>query len=186
MSKVDSITLISALTGLIGTTGGLVISYLTLKHVYRKDKHLVKVEIAKAMLVTPQANTTKAKVSEEMLTVKVVNAGAKDFKVTAIGIAIGRRSGGLYINEPFGTVKLPHNLAPDETCDFWTEYKGLLKDIKKPKLYNHVKIRAYTRDYIGNAFYSNKLTVTFNETRLTKVLAKIKKQVNNLRTLIRP
>ena len=175
MSKIDSLALVSALTGLVGTTGGLVISYLTLKHVYRKDRHLVKVEIAKAMLVKPQPNTTKPKVSEQMLTIKVINTGAKDFQVTSIGLKLGKRSGGLYINEPLGTVKLPYTLKPDETCNFWTEYDKLTKDITKPKLYNRIKIQAYTSDYIGNAFYSNKLEIIFKETKLRKFINKAKK-----------
>lgn len=182
----DFSQLITALTGLVGATGGLIISYLTLKHAYRKDKHSVKLEISEAIMMFPQAGTTKLKPSENMLTFKAVNTGLKDFTVISVGLELGRRSGGIFINQPNGTVQLPYTLKPDETCNFWTEYEKLKKDIKRPKLHSKLKIRGYIRDYIGNSFYSNKLTVRFKETKRYKLRAWLRKGWGSLLRLFWP
>lgn len=182
----EAIQIIAAATGLVGTVGGVLISYLTLRHTFRKDRHTVRLQIAKSILAWPQPGTTKPKFTKDQLTFSVANIGAKEFTVVSVGVKVGRRTGGLYINQPFGTVQVPYKLQPDETCNFWTDYKKITKDIKKPRLYNKIKIRGYVSDYLGNTFYSNSLTVVLKETRREKVWSWIKKQGRSLLTLLRP
>ena len=186
MFGTDYIQLVTALTGLVGTVGGVLISYLTLRHTFRKDRHTIKVEIAKSLLAWPQPGTTKPKWSKDQLTFKVANVGAKDFDVVSVGVKIGRRSGGLYINQPDGTVRVPYKLPPDQTCNFWTDYSDTVKRIKKPRLYSKIKIRGYVGDYLGNNFYSNKLTVVLIETRRDMMWSWVKKQLKAGLTFIRP
>lgn len=140
------------------------------------------------MLVWPQVGTTKPKFTKDQLTFKVANIGAKEFTVVSLGIQIGRRSGGLYINQPFGTVTLPHKLKPDETCDFWTVYSKIVKDVKKRKipLHSKIKIRGYVKDYLGNSIYSNSMSITLKETKRAKVLDWVKSKAKSLLTLVQP
>lgn len=182
----EIIQIIAAATGLVGTVGGVLISYLTLRHTFRKDRHTVRLQIAKSIMVWPQPGTTKSKLTKDQLTFSVKNIGAKEFTVVSVGVKVGRRTGGLYINQPLGTVQVPYKLQPDETCNFWTDYKKIIKDIKKPKLYNKIKIKGYVSDYLGNTFESNSLTVVLKETRRDKVWNWIKKQSNSFLTLLRP
>lgn len=180
----ETIQIIAAITGLVGAIGGILISYLTLRHTFRKDRHTIKLEIAKSILAWPQPGTTKPRFDKDQLTFSVANVGAKEFTVVSVGLKVGRRSGGRYLNQPFGTVTVPHKLQPDETCNFWTDYKKITKGIEKPKLYN--KIKGYVSDYLGNAFYSNSLTVVLRESRRDKVWSWIKKQTKDFLTLLRP
>jgi hypothetical protein len=182
----ETIQIISAATGLVGTVGGVLISYLTLRHTFRKDRHAIRLQIAKSILAWPQPGTPKPKFTKDQLTFSVKNIGAKEYSVVSVGVQIGKRTGGLYINQPFGTVQVPYKLQPDETCNFWTDYKKIVKDIKKPKLYNKIKIRGYVSDYLGNTFYSNSLTVVLKETGRDKLWNWVKKQSKSLYTLIRP
>lgn len=182
----ETIQIIAAATGLVGTIGGVLISYLTLRHTFRKDRHTVRLQIAKSILAWLQPGTTKPKFDKDQLTFSVANVGAKEFTVVSVGLKIGRRSGGRYINQPFGTVTVPYKLQPDETCNFWTDYKKITKGIEKPKLYSKVKIKGYVSDYLGNTFYSNSLTVVLKETRRAKAWSWVKKQSNSLLTLLRP
>lgn len=175
----NTVIVISALTGLIGTAGGLVISYLTLRHAYRKDRHILKFTLNEAIMVTPIPGTTKPEISENMLTFRVANVGLKDFMVVSLGLQLGRRSGGLYINQPAGTVSLPYKLPPDGSCDFWTEYAKLIKDIKKPRFHSKLKIKAYVSDYLGNKFYSNSHTIEFQKTRFDVLVAKLIRGTQN-------
>jgi hypothetical protein len=186
MANTETIQIIAASTGLIGTVGGVLISYLSLRHTFRKDRHTIKLKIAKSMLAWPQPGTTKPKWSEEQLTFSVANTGHKEFTVVSVGVQIGRRSGALYINQPNGTVSTPYNLKPDATCNFWTEYKETIKKITKPKLYNNVTIRGYVSDYLGNTFYSNKMKIVLKETKRDSILKWIKKQLRELQTLVSP
>lgn len=181
-----SVQVITAITGLIGVIGGVLISYLSLRHAFRKDRHTVKLEIAKSTLIWPQPNTPKPKFTKDQLTFSIANVGAKDFMVVSVGLKLGRRSGGMYINDPIGTVKVPYKLLPDGTCNFWTDYKDIIKKIKKPKLYGKIKIQGYVADYLGNSFYSNKLTVVIKETKHDKAFKWIGKQYKAMLTLLWP
>jgi len=182
----QTVQVIAAVTGLVGTFGGVVISYLTLRHTFRKDRHTIRLQIAKSILAWPQPGTTKPKFTKDQLTFSVANIGAKEFTVVSVGVKIGRRTGGLYINQPVGTVQVPYKLQPDVTCNFWTDYKKIVKDIKKPRYYNKVKIKGYVSDYIGNTFYSNSLTVVLKETKRSKAWSWVTKKAKALLTLIRP
>lgn len=181
-----NVQIITAITGLVATAGGVLISYLTLRHTFRKDRHTIKLKMDKSLIAWPQAETTKLEWSKEQLTFGIANVGAKDFTVVSIGIEIGRRSGSMYINQPNGTVSTPYKLLPDETCSFWTEYEVIVGKIDKPKLYNKVKIRGYVRDYLGNTFYSNKLVITLRETRKDAMFTKLKKYLKDFFRLLRP
>lgn len=186
MSVTDIIQIIAAATGLVGAIGGVLISYLTLRHTFRKDRHTIKLKIDKSIILWPQPGTTKPKFDKDQLTFSVANTGAKEFTVVSVGLKIGRRSGGRYINQPFGTVTLPYKLQPDGTCNFWTDYKKITKGIEKPKLYNKIKIRGYVSDYLGNTFYSNSMTIVLKETRRDKFFNKMKKWAKDFLTLLRP
>ena len=182
----ETIQIIGGVTGLVGTVGGVVISYLTLRHTFRKDRHKIQVKIAKSILAWPQPGTTKPKWSKDQFTFGVANIGLKEYTVVQVGVQIGRRSGGLVINQPNGTVVLPHKLLPDQTCDFWTEYADIVKTLNKPRLYSKVKVRGYVRDYLDNSFYSNKMTIVLKETRKDKTRSWIKKQSKRLLTFFWP
>lgn len=186
MSDTNTIQILTAATGLIGTLGGVLISYLSLRHTFRKDRHTIKLQIAKSLLAWPQPGTTKPKWSKEQLTFSVANVGPKEFMVVSVGIKIGRRSGGLYINQPAGTVSVPYKLEPDQSCNFWTEYDASIKGIKKPRLYNKIKIRGYVSDYLGNTFYSNKITVVLQETGWSKAVGWATKRLKAVLALLRP
>lgn len=182
----EAIQIIAVITGLVGAVGGILISYLTLRHTFRKDRHAVKLEIAKSILAWPQPGTTKPRFDKDQLTFSVANVGAKEFTVVSVGLKVGRRTGGLYLNQPFGTVAVPYKLQPDETCNFWTDYKKIAKGITKPKLYNKIKIKGYVSDYLGNTFYSNALTVVLKETKRAKFWNDFKKRTKDIHTLLRP
>jgi hypothetical protein len=167
------VTIIAASTGLIGATGGIIISVLTLRHAYRKDRHILKLEISEGIMLQSDPASNHYNQSEDRILFKVANVGVKDFTITQLGIKIGKHTGGVIINQPFGTVELPYVLKPDTTCDFWAESKGLNKSVKsmvtKHRLYNKVKITAYVRDYIGNSIKSNKLKIVLKKTRIDKL-----------------
>lgn len=186
MIDITTIQLISALTGLIATIGGVLISYLSLRHTFKKDRYAIKLEVAKSIMGWPQLGTNKPKWTEEQFTFRVGNIGGKDFTIAQIGVEIGRRTGGLVIPIPFGTVQLPHVLSPGQTCDFWTEYKDLKKLIPKPKLYNKIRVRGYVRDYLGNMVYSNKMTFALKTSKLDDLWAKVMKAWTSLIKLLLP
>ena len=177
---------ITSLTGLVGTVGGVLISYFSLRHIYQKDRHKVNLEIKVANLLTPKPDSDKPDWSEDMLTFKLANVGSKEFTVVLVGLKLGKRSGGIYINQPNGTVTLPYILKSDTTCDFWSEYEALVKKIKKPKFRNKINIRGYVSDYIGNTFYSRKLPVYIKETKLHKLKLTIRKDITNFIRLFLP
>jgi|GEM_PF-3251608 len=182
----EIVAIISTMTGLVGTATGATISYLSLRHTFKKDKFKVRVKLQESMLAWPQPGTTKPKIQEDMLTYNLANVGYKDFTVVSLGLEIGKRSGGMFINAPIGTVQTPYVLKPDETCAFWGEYKSIKSKIEKPKLYNKIKIRAYTSDYLGNTFKSNWITVSFKETRLQKVFKRLRQLRKNVLTILLP
>lgn len=182
----EIVAIISAATGLVGTAAGAIISYLSLRHTFKKDKFKVRIRLQESMLAWPQPGTTKPKIMEDMLTYNLANVGYKDFTVVSLGIEVGKRSGGLFINDPIGTVKTPYVLKPDETCAFWGEYKSIKSKITKPKLHNKIKIRAYTSDYLGNTFKSNWITLNFKETRLQKAVKWLRQLRKNFATFIFP
>jgi len=178
--------LIPALTGLIGTLGGIIISYLSLKHTLGSDKFDVEIRISKKILATPQPGTTKAKLSEEQLTFFVANKGKKDFRAALLGIRVGKRSDAFAIPMPLGTVPLPHTLKPDDTVNFWTEYDNFVKKIKKPKLYSRVKIRGEISDYLGNTFVSKPIKVEFKEPWWLKAARIVRKFCRDILRYIQP
>jgi len=183
---IEIVVIIAAITGLVGTGAGAVISYLSLRNTFKKDKFKVRIRLQQSLLAWPQPGSTKPKIKENMLTYNLANVGFKDFTVVSLGLELGKRTGALYINDPTGTVKTPYVLKPDETCAFWGEYKSIKSKIMKPKLHNKIKIRAYTSDYLGNVFKSNWITVSFKETRLMKIINQLKKTQKNILTLFFP
>jgi hypothetical protein len=182
----ETIPFIAALTGLAGTIGGVLISYLTLRHTFNRNRHTVKLNIAKSLMVTQQTQPKKAKLSDDLLTFMVANVGPKEYTVTQIGLEIGRRTSGRIIPDPSGTVKVPYKLQPDETCNFWTEYEKITKGIEKPRLYGTIKVRGYVMDYIGNTFYSNRLKIVIKETLVSRLKNKLNKLFKGFLTLIQP
>lgn len=179
--------IILAVTGLIGTVGGLVISYLTLRRAYAKDALRIKLKLDKRILITPVPGKEKPNFSEEMLTFSVANHGKKPYTIAGLGLQIGKRSGGLWINQPFGTVTIPYELTPDNTCNFWTEFIKVEKKAKKESGWHRkIKIRAYTQDYLGNNIYSNWMVITFNETAIDKTAAHLKEKLHNILRFFRP
>ncbi len=180
------IVLISAVTGLVGTAAGATISYLSLRHTFKRDKFKIRIKLQQSLLAWPQPGTTKPKIQEDMLTYNIANIGYKEFTVVSLGLELGKRTGGLFINDPIGTVKTPYVLKPDETCAFWGEYKSIKGKIAKPKFHNKLKIRAYTSDYLGNVFRSNWITVSFKESKLDKIKVYLKTLANNAIKLIQP
>ena len=137
------------------------------------------------MLVDVKPKGQKNDISENMLMFNIVNVGQKDFKVIQIGLQVGRRKG-VIINNPLGSVTLPYTLTPDQSCDFWTEYESIKSKIKKPFLYNKVKIKGYVKDYLGNAFYSKKMTILLKETWHYRWGQSIKKSKQTILSLLFP
>lgn len=182
----DYVVLISAATGFVGTIAGATISYLSLRHTFKKDRYKLHVKLQESILAWPQPGTTKPKLEEGMLTYNLANVGHKDFTVVSLGLEIGRNSGGMFINDPTGTVKTPYVLKSGETCAFWGEFKTIKSKIDKPKLYNRIKVRAYVSDYLGNTFKSNWIKVTFKETKRDKFFNLVRKNIKKLILLIRP
>lgn len=180
------VQLITALTGLIGVISGSLISYLSLRHASKKDRFKVRIRIQESMLAWPQPGTTKPRFQEEMLTYNIANIGYKEFTVVSLGLEIGKRSGGIFINDPIGTVKTPYVLKPGEMCAFWGEFSSLKKKITKPKLYNTIKIRAYVSDYLGNTFKSNWMMISFKETRCQKWSNAFNSKLRKLRQIFFP
>lgn len=182
----EIVIIITAVTGLIGTTAGVLISYLSLRHTFRKDKYKVRIKIKESMLAWQQPGTTKPRIQKNMLTYNLANIGFKDFTVVSLGIEVGRRSGGLFINDPIGTVKTPYILKSGETCAFWGEFESIKSKIDKPKLHNKIKIRAYTSDYLGNTFKSNWMTIRFKESLAFKLNSWISKTVKSFLSVLWP
>lgn len=165
--------IIPQLTGLIGVAvglGGVAISYVTLRHNMNRSKPQIRVEISEGFMLVKPGET-----SDDMLMVKVANYGEMSFTVTVLGIMLGRNSGGLVIPIPLGTVQLPHELKSEKTCDFWTDYASLKKDIKKATKRNRIKIRVYIKDYVGRSYVSNTHLYVINETKPYKAWLAVKK-----------
>ncbi len=178
----NNIQIISALTGLVGTIGGVLISYLTLRHTFNKDRHRVIVDLSNNILMNVPGVDTK----KEQFTITVANLGQVPFTVANIRISIGRRSGALFIPIPTGTHRIPTVLDRDQTCSFWTDYKDALKGIEKLVKRNKIKIRAQVSDYAGNKFYSQWKPIRFKETFWSKVITKLKTYSNYLLKLVSP
>lgn len=181
-----TLQIIIALTGLIGVVSGTVISYLSLRHASKNDRYRIRIKLQESMLAWPQPGSSKAKLQKGQLTFNIANIGHRSFKVVSLGLEIGKRSGGIYINDPIGTVKTPYELAPGETCAFWSDYKSIKSSITKPKLRNAVKIRAYVSDYLGNNFKSNVITVRFKESPFRKIINSTKHRANRLLSVLFP
>lgn len=181
MIKIN-IAYISVLTGLIGTIGGVLISYLSLKNSYDKDKHRVKVDFGKRLMINvPGVNPKK-----EQFTIMPGNLGNIPFTVANIGIDIGRHTGGLVIPIPLGTHRLPVTLKRDDTCTFWTDYKESFTQIKKIAKRSRIKVRASVVDYAGTAFYSDWMNLRFKETYFSKLNLKIIQFYRKFLKLVRP
>lgn len=181
MSKVD-VTVIAAVTGLIGTISGSAIAYLTLRNSIGRDKHKVNVKLGKnLMLNVPSVDREK-----EQLTIQVANLGKVPFKVVNVGVNVGRRSGGIYLPKPFGTHQLPVDLERDQTCNFWTDYDRSLKSFRKYTRRNRVKIRASISDYTGRTFYSDWMKIRFKDTPLSKLVNRVSKATSRILKLVSP
>ena len=122
-----NIQLISVLTGLVGTIGGVLISYLTLRHNFNKDSHHIIVDLNSNILM----NVPGVDPKKEQFTITVANLGQVPFTVANIRISIGHRSGALFIPIPTGTHQIPTTLDRDQTCSFWTDHKEASKSIEK-------------------------------------------------------
>lgn len=156
--------LITSLTGLIGTLGGLTISYMTLRHMYNQSKHKIKVKLGKGIILSAPGVDDK----KEQIIIEVANLGPVEYTVASVSIRVGRNSGGFFIPLPLGTHPLPAKLKRDDTCNFWTDYADTLKEMNKLANRNSFPIRAEIRDYAGNKFYSNWYRIKTNETKLDK------------------
>ncbi len=181
MPKID-VTIISALTGLVGTISGALISFLTLKHSWDKDNHRVSVELGRNLMI----NTPGIDNKDEQLTITVANLGALPFKVANVSIKVGRRTGGLYLPKPFGTHELPVTLQRDETCTFWTSYRKSEKNIKELTPRNSIKIRASVSSYTGRSFQSNWLKIRIKETGISKFSNTVSNIKHRLMKLVLP
>lgn len=169
---------IAVLTGLVGTLGGVLISYISLRHSYAKDRHQVQVELDKNILIgVPGTNPRK-----EYFTIKVANTGHVTFTVASVKIAVGRYSGALVIPEPEGTHPIPTELERDKTCTFWTEYEAAKPKITKLTWRkNSIRVRACISDYVGRSFYSSWNRIHLRETRYTKLTRQSKQIILNIR-----
>lgn len=176
------IGIITAITGLVGTIGGVMISYLTLKHAYDKDKHKIKVEFGKGHLI----NVPGIDASKEQFTIKVANLSSIPFTVAMVGINIGRYSGGLAIPQPLGTHPIPVTLERDQTCNFWIDYKEAAKSIKKYTGRSSIKVRANISDYTSKNFHSKWLKIQFRETKYSRAKKTIGKLFRDTRKKIIP
>lgn len=156
----DIASIITAATALVGTAGGLIISYRTLQRSYWQDKSRIKVEGAPAII---------SGVKGEQFTVKVANVGSKDYTVTMIAVKLGRHSGHLVIPIPIGTVKVPYILEPGKTCDFWTPLEELKKQARKMTNRKRINFRAEVRDYVGDRFISKPYQIVLKETRYDRL-----------------
>lgn len=161
--KLD-VNVIAALTGLVGAVGGILISYLTLKHTYAKDKHRVKVELGKNLMVNVPGVDSK----KEQFTIMVANIGSVPFTVANVGINLGRYSGGLAIPQPLGTHQLPVILERDQTCNFWLDYGSATKSMQKLTSRKNIRVRARISDYTGRNFYSKWREEQFKETSYSR------------------
>lgn len=173
MNAQDTITIITAVTALIGTAGGLFLSYKSLQYSLEKDRTKVNIRINKASMGLTVPSSTNLEWSEDMLTMKLANVGNQDFVVTLVGVNIGRRTGHLVIPIPKGTVPIPYSLKPNETCNFWTSFENIEDLIKKKTSRSKISITVYAQDYIGNVFTSNKLEIRFRETKIYLLKQKI-------------
>lgn len=179
--KLD-VGVIAAITGLVGTVGGILISYLSLKHNYDKDKHKVKVELGKNLMINVPGVDSK----KEQFTVLVANLGSVPFTVANLSINIGKHSGGLVLPQPFGTHKIPVILNRDQTCNFWTDYKETIKSIRKLTGRNSINVRASISDYTGRIFYTKWLKLQFEDNKYTDFKKKILTHYRNIRKIIIP
>lgn len=136
---------------------------ISLKHQRDKDRPRIKVKAGKNKLIdVPGADPDKI-----YLTFSVANTGEQDYTVSIVGIALGKRSGGLVIPQPIGTVSVPYLLQKDATCDFWTEYDSTFEKLKNLEYRNRkrMKIRAYVNDYTGRLFYSDWISIDFEDSK---------------------
>lgn len=169
----SKISLISAISGLVGTLGGVMISYLTLRFSYLKDRHRIKVDFGKNLLIgVPGVDKKK-----EQFTVMAANTGSVPYKVTMVTIALGRHSGGLALPDPKGTHKIPVTLEADETCNFWTDAQDSISNMKTLTRRKSIRVRVIVSDYTGRSFYSKWLRVQLIETRYSKFRALILKNL---------
>jgi hypothetical protein len=178
----NNIQIISALTGLVGTIGGVLISYLTLRHTFNKDRHRVIVDLSSNILMNVPGIDSK----REQFTITVANLGQIPFTVANIRIRVGHRSGALFIPMPTGTHQIPTTLDRDQTCNFWTDHKEALKSIENLAGRNKIKIRAQISDFAGNEFHSRWMPIRFKETFWSKLIAKLKTYNNYFLKLVRP
>lgn len=124
--------------------------------------------------------------SEDRLIIKVANYGEINFTVAIVGILIGRHSGALIIPLPEGSVKLPHELTPENTCNFWTDYKKLLPLIEKKTRRGRIKIRVYVCDYVGRKYTSKSHWYIVRKTWHYKLRLKVVKLYRSCAKLIVP
>jgi hypothetical protein len=176
------IQLIAVVSGLVGTIGGVLISYLSLKHNYDRDKQRIKVEFGKNRMI----NVPGVDPDKDQFTIMAANIGNIPFTVAMLSINIGRRTGGLVMPDPLGTHKVPVTLERNQTCNFWTDYQDSLKSIHKITKRNKIRIRALVRDYTGSAFYSDWMAIRFKETNFSKIEAILKNGLRKALLLVRP
>lgn len=165
------VQLIAALTGLVGTFGGVLISCLTLRHTLTKDSHRVKVTLGMDRIIMAPGIDPK----KPQAVITVANHGTIPFTVANVGIQVGRRSGGLVIPYPVGTHKTPTLLERDKTCNFWTGRDDTLESLRKMTKRSHIKVRAYISDYADHTFSSNWVDVRFRKTLLSNIGAALHK-----------
>lgn len=175
---------LTAVTGLVATIGGLTLTYVSLKYQHDKDKPHIKVAMGENRLI----NVPDTNPDITYLTISVANIGKQDYTVTITGVALGKRSGGAVILQPLGTVQVPHLLEADKTCTFWTEYDDSIAKLKAlpNRKRKRMRIRAYVSDYAQRSYYSNWHVVDFDRSQYWGFIDNIKKLLYALRTRISP
>jgi len=81
--------IIATLTGLVGTAGGVLISYLTLKHNYDQDKHRLKVGLGcNLILNVPGISSNKKQFTKEEIEKQIDQIVYKLYDLTSEEISI--------------------------------------------------------------------------------------------------
>jgi hypothetical protein len=164
--------IILAITGLIGTLGGILISALSLKYTHDQNKPALRVKLTASNLINVPGTNSEAL----YLVVTISNISHIPYTVSNFGFRVGRRTGGLAIPLPLGTQTLPTVLAHDQSCTLWTPYNESLEYIINMTPRKSIKIRASISDYSERTYLSNWINVRIKDTKYSKFKAKLIKQ----------
>lgn len=169
------ITLIVTLSGLIGTLGGLIIAYLTLRHQLNQDKPKIRIDAQERIIVTSGESS-----SEPLLVASIYNQGKVPITITSFYVKVGRRTGGLFVPKPLGSVILPFTLNPDTGCSLWVDYKEIQKNVRKSTKRKEIRIQVQIVDSADRSYFSNKHLLILHPGSWRKLkdwFSKLKKKV---------